>query len=99
MRYQLVTVPAARRALKKLPRDVRKHLVEAMQVLVTQPYTGKRLEDRWRFLHAVHTVYRRTHYRIVYQVDESQKQIIIRFAASRENFYRKLQKVKLKPLG
>lgn len=98
MEYQLVTVPPARRALKKLPRDVRQHLLEAAQALRSQPYKGEQLRQELRFLHSFHTVYRRTHYRVIYEIDEKNKQVLIRYAASRENFYRSLHEMKLKSL-
>lgn len=97
--YQLVTVAPARRALKKLPHPVRKHLVKESQVLTTNPNHGERLEGQWRFLRSFHTVYRRTHYRVIYEVDTRGKHIIIRYAATRENFYKTLRQLKLKPLS
>jgi len=99
MPYQVVTVPAARRALKKLPKPVRKHIVKAVKPLATKPYLGERLEDQWRFLRSFHTVYRRTHYRVAYEVDEKRKEVIVRVARTRENFYRSLRKMKLKSLA
>lgn len=98
MAYQLVTVPATRRVLKKLPRNVRKHLINKVQILVENPHYGEQLEGHWRFLRALHTRYKGTDYRVVYEVDNTTKQIIIRFTASRENFYRRLREMKLKPL-
>ncbi len=98
MVYQLVTLPATRRALRHLPRDVRVHLVEALQVLATNPLFGEPLEQAWHFLRSFHTRFKGTDYRVVYEVDEARQQIILRYAASRENFYRKLHAMKLKPL-
>jgi mRNA-degrading endonuclease RelE of RelBE toxin-antitoxin system len=98
MAYQLVTIPSARRALKKLPLAVRKHLIDAIQPLTENPQIGDQLQGNWRFLRSFHTVYRRTDYRIAYEVDKKNNQIIIRFAASRENFYKELRRLKLKPL-
>jgi mRNA-degrading endonuclease RelE of RelBE toxin-antitoxin system len=97
--YQLVTVPSARRSLKKLSLPVRRHILKAIQTLENNPNYGEQLEGQWRFLRSFHTVYRRTHYRIVYEVDKSNKQVIIRFAASRENFYRPLLQLKMKSLS
>lgn len=95
--YQLLTVPSGRRAIKKLPPPIRRHIVDIIQLLTKDPYYGEQLEGQWRFLRSLHTVYMRTHYRVVYEVDENLKQIIIRFAASRENFYRTLRQLQMKP--
>ena len=99
MTYQLVTVPTARRALKRLPLPVRKHLIDAIAVLASDPLHGEQLGGQWRFLRSFHTVYRRTHYRVVYEVDKKNKEVVIRHADTRENFYRTLRQLKLKPLS
>ena len=98
MAYQLVTLPVVRRSLRRLPSDVRAHLIEAMQVLCTQPLYGEALKQEWHFLRSFHTRYKGTDYRVVYEVDERGQQIILRYAASRENFYRKLHAMNLKPV-
>ncbi len=97
--YRLVTVPSARRALKKLSPPVRQHIIAEIQILSKTPYHGERLQGQWRFLRSLHTVYRRTDYRILYEVDETAKQVIIRFAASRENFYRVLRQLQIKSVS
>ena len=94
-----MTVPSGHRALKKLPSSVRKHIIDAIQVLSIDPYRGEQLEGQWKFLRSLHTVFIRTHYRIVYEVDEKRKYVVIRFAASRENFYRTLRQLQMKPLS
>jgi len=96
--HQLVTIPPARRAIKKLSKPIRKHILDTIQVLVSNPHHGKQLDGQWRFLRSCHTVYRRTHYRVVYEVDEKAKQVILRYADTRENFYKELRHMKLKPL-
>lgn len=99
MAYQLVTVPTARQALKKLPKLVRKHIVKSAQILVKSPRHGEQLEGQLKFLRSFHTVYRHTHYRIAYEIDDIKQELIIRLAASRENFYKKLRRLNLKPLS
>lgn len=99
MRYQLVTVPASRQAIKKLPRNVREHIINTVQILTTEPEKGEQLQPPLRSFRSIHTTFSNTQYRIVYEVDVSNQQIIIRYAAPRENFYRDLRHLKLKPLA
>lgn len=96
MPHELLIVRAADRRLRKLPVQVRKHLIEATQILRTQPLTGKQLDGELRRFRCLRTVYRRTHYRIVYQVQRRPPQVIIRAVGTRQNFYRELQTQKLK---
>lgn len=96
MPHEVVIVPAAARQLRKLPSQVRAHLVARARTLGNQPHAGKRLEGTLRAFHCLRTVYRRTHYRIVYSVQDRTAQIIIRAVGTRQNFYRELQSQKLK---
>ena len=99
MTYQLVTVPAARKSFKKHPREVRKSLIDRLEVLKTNPQTGEQLERPWQTLRSFHAVLAGVQYRAVYEVDQRQHLIIIRYAATRENFYKELRRLKLKPLA
>lgn len=99
MVYQLVTVPAVRKSLKKLPKDIRRQLFERMQSLSTQPYAGEQLERPWQVFRSFHAVLHGVQYRVVYEVDSTQRLIIVRYAASRENFYKELRRLKMKSLA
>ena len=96
MDYELFTTPTGEKALKKLPPEVRQHLLKELQILKTNPNAGKRLEGEFRYLRSLHTQFTGTSYRIAYEIDEKQKAVIIRYAASRENFYKKLRHLPLK---
>lgn len=98
MVYQLLTVPTSRQALKKLPLDVRKRLLEALEVLQENPRYGQQLEPPWQAFRSFHTKYQNTQYRVIYEVDDKKQLILLRFAGPRENFYKKVRQLKLKPL-
>ena len=55
-KYQFVTLPPARRALRKLPIPIRKHIIDAVQVLAENPHHGEKLEGQFRFLRSLHTI-------------------------------------------
>ena len=96
--YQIVTIPVSRQALKKLPLRIRKHLISAMEILKTDPYQTEELQPPWSGFRSLHSKYQNTQYRIVYEVDKTNSRVIIRYSATRENFYRDLRHLHLKPL-
>ncbi len=97
--YQLVTTPAAAKSIKKLPPLVRSHLKTVCTTLGEKPYLGEKLHGSLKFLYSLHARYKNTDYRVIYEVDETQHTIIIRYAGPRENFYNRLTRLKLKPLS
>ncbi len=84
--------------LRKLPPQVRKHLVSRALELATNPECGESLRGALKRFHSLHTVYRRTHYRMVYEVNKKLEEIVVRGVGPRENIYKKLRQMKLKPL-
>ena len=51
--YALVVTPSAKRSLKKLPRRVREDLIEAVNILTTNPYIGEKLSGDLHFLYII----------------------------------------------
>jgi mRNA-degrading endonuclease RelE of RelBE toxin-antitoxin system len=96
MTYQLVTVPSAHKALKKLPKPIKTELVKALTPLKENPHLGKQLDSPFTKLRAVKIILKGTHYRVAYEVNQKQKEIIIHYAATRENFYKQLRRLNLK---
>lgn len=99
MGYAVTMTSPAHRMLRKLPPQVRKHLIKKAQKLSAKPDLGQSLEGVLRGFLSLHTVYRRTHYRIVYEISHRLKEVIVRGAGPRENLYRKLERMHLRPLS
>ncbi len=97
MRYTVYAAPSGQRVLYKLPPDVRTHLLNPIRQLAHDPRQGKRLKGTFRFLRLLPVVYRGTHYRIIYEIMEHAQEIHIHLAASRENLYQQLFRLRLKP--
>ena len=97
MGYELLTTTSARRSLKRLPRQIRQHIIQVAQKIGIDPFQAKQLDRPWTFLRSWHTVYRRTHYRLVYEVDKRHQRVFIHFVGTRERFYKQLMRLKLKP--
>ncbi len=99
MRYAVTMTSPAHRMLRKLPPQIRKHLIGQAQRLKKNPQKGEQLEGVLRAFRSLHTTYKGTHYRIVYEVSQRLKEVIVRGVGPRENLYRKLRQMRLKPLA
>jgi len=82
---------------KKLPEPIRAALIEKTKVLKSKPFAGEQLKGKYRHLRSLHLTIEGTAYRIIYQVFPKSEAIVVRLAASRENIYRKLDEMKVKP--
>jgi mRNA-degrading endonuclease RelE of RelBE toxin-antitoxin system len=99
MHYQVTMTSPAHRMFRKLPPNVRKQLVSQAQKLAKNPQLGEQLEGVLRPFRSLHTTFKGTHYRIVYEVNTRLKEIVVRGVGPRENLYKKLRRMKLKPLS
>jgi len=84
---------------RKLSPQIRKYLVKQAQKLASQPQLGEQLAGILNPFRSLHTTYKGTHYRIVYEVNTKLKEIIVRGVGPRENLYKKLRQMKLRPLA
>lgn len=97
MTYTLNIAKPALALFKKLPKPIQHILVQRAQVLITDPHAGAPLKGKYRLLRSLHLTIEGTAYRIIYQVFERNETIVIRLAATRENIYRRLDEMKVKP--
>lgn len=91
--YQIVITPSTKRAAKKLPKDVRKEIINQSRGLKENPYLGEKLSSSLHFLYSFHIKFKNIEYRLAYTIDDSRKLIIIHLVGPRENFYEKLKKL------
>ena len=97
MLYVVTVTSPAYRMLRKLPPQVRKHLVTCAQTLPGDPLAGQQLEGKLAAFRSLHTTYNGTHYRIIYEVDDLHREIVVLAVGPRENLYDRLRRMKLKP--
>ena len=97
MTYTLNIDKPALTLFKKLPKPVQAALIAKAQVLQTKPQAGELLKGKYRSLRSLHLSIGGTAYRIIYQVFQKSEMIVVRLAAPRENIYRRLDEMKLKP--
>jgi mRNA-degrading endonuclease RelE of RelBE toxin-antitoxin system len=99
MSYSLLLTPAAHKMFKKLSPTVREHLYRELQILKTNPLAGQPLTGVLRVFRSFHPPkLNNVHYRVLYEIHESQQQVMVRMLGVRENFYKRAEEMKLKPL-
>jgi mRNA-degrading endonuclease RelE of RelBE toxin-antitoxin system len=82
---------------KKLPETIQAALIEKTKVLKSKPFAGEPVKGKYRHLRSLHLTIKGTAYRIIHQVFPKSEAIVVRLAAPRENIYRKLDEMKVKP--
>jgi len=90
--YSILTTAAARRSIRKLPKTIKGHVLGKIEDLATDPLKGHQLKGQFHFLRSLHIRYKGSDYRVIYQVFKKKKEILIYLAATRENFYKQLER-------
>lgn len=82
-RYRSATTKSFIKEYRKLPRDVRERIFEATREMLENPYAGVKLRGEYEGL----LRWRIGKYRIIYLVDEDQKQVVLLDVGSRKAIY------------
>ncbi|MBA3046782.1 type II toxin-antitoxin system RelE/ParE family toxin [Patescibacteria group bacterium] len=89
--YQVHTLKAVRKDLKKLSKDVAVKIVNCrLPKLSGNPYSGALLSGKFSKYWKYSFSYKGTSYRIIYQISKQEKVVLIIAIGSREKFYEKL---------
>lgn len=94
--FRIVTIPTARKALKRLPKNLRQQLIEKISILSSQPTAGEPLNPPLNIYRSFHTALAGSQYRILYAIAEAQREIVIVYAGTRENFYEEARRLNLR---
>lgn len=97
MIYKIFAAASGQRAFRKLSPELQKHIQIEILSLTNNPTKGQRLKGEFRFLYSLHTAFAGTQYRIVYEINPNQKEIYIHYVGSRENFYKQVSRIGIKP--
>jgi mRNA-degrading endonuclease RelE of RelBE toxin-antitoxin system len=95
--YAIYSTPSGRRSFEKLPQEVKDYLLKELQGLKVDPLRGEKLKGVFSYLRSLHTRFKATDYRIAYEVIENKFEIVVHYIAARENFYKQLARLNLKP--
>ncbi len=91
--YRVYITPSARKEAKKLPKSVRRAVLNATGYLERDPYAGKRLTGSLHMLYSFHFTEGSSQYRIAYSLDHPHRLVIVHLIHTRENFYDKLKQL------
>lgn len=64
--------------------------------MTDNPYLGEQLKGQFRVFRSLHIKLTNVHYRVIYEVAEAQQKIYVHVVGKRENFYDRLERMKLK---
>ena len=91
----IYTTPSGHKCIKKIKGDIKKHLLTKILQLKNNPYLGEKLTGKHFLLHSLHTNYKGTQYRIIYEI-RNNEEIFVHYLGTRENIYKELDRLKLK---
>jgi mRNA-degrading endonuclease RelE of RelBE toxin-antitoxin system len=93
MVYTLQIDNSAFRLFRKLPKDVKDNIIDKAEILKTDPLAGQALKGKYKALRSLHFSYKGSAYRVIYQVFTKTSTVVIRLAGTRENIYRRLDRL------
>ncbi len=81
MTFSVLLTPRAARSLRKLERSVGKRIQKSLDELAQNPESGEQLRPSkfWKI--------RLGDYRAIYEIERSQRQVIVLFVGHRKNVY------------
>lgn len=93
MAFKVFITSSAKRAVKKLPRDVKVEIVALCEKHISKhPFDAEKLQKPLDECYSFHFRMNNVHYRIAYRIVEDCERIDIILAGTRENFYQKLRR-------
>lgn len=98
MPYALLMTARAEKELRKFSEYIRTPLVTETLKLAEQPQLGEQLKGRFKAFRSLHLKIQNVQYRVVYEIIEGKQEIYVHAVGVRENFYARLERMKLKSL-
>ena len=90
--YKIFIRKSVQKDFRKLAQELQQKIKEIYFIQITKaPFKNKTLSGKLRSLKSLSFKYKRTEYRIVYQVIKQDKVVLIVMLGTRENFYKKLE--------
>lgn len=94
--YTILFSATGYKSLKKLPKHIKKPLREKMKILKSNPLAGEKLTGALSMFRSFHARLKNSDYRVAYQVMSKTSETVVYYVSSRENFYKKLARLRLK---
>lgn len=83
MAYLLIIKPRARKNLDKIPEQYRGKIITVLDLLVTEPFLGKKLSGKKKGQYSIHV----WPYRIIYRIEKKELIIIVIDIGHRQGVY------------
>lgn len=96
MPYEVSVTKRAEKELKKLPPQIRRHVITETLKLAENPHLGEQLKGKFRAFRSLHLKIQNVQYRVVYEIKDSHNVIYVYAVGTRENFYIRLERKNLK---
>ncbi|MCI0533084.1 type II toxin-antitoxin system RelE/ParE family toxin [bacterium] len=94
MSFSVYIASSARKAVKKLPRNIREEIVQlSREIIARNPYDAEKLQKPLHECRSFHFKLDNIHYRIAYRIAVKEKRIDIVLVGPREGFYERLRRV------
>lgn len=98
MPYELLMTARAKKEFRKFPAHIRTPLVTETMKLAAYPQLGEQLKGRFKAFRSLHLKIQNVQYRVVYEIIEAKQEVHVHAVGVRENFYARLERMKLKSL-
>ena len=92
MSYKVFLSNKAGKQYKKLDSHIRDKIKSSLDRLKKQPHKAFTLSGKYASLRYLKIVHKGVMYRIVYDISEKSKEVLIIFLGTRENFYKELKR-------
>lgn len=96
MSYELMLMGRADKEFHKFPPQIYKKLTTEALKLKDNPTLGEQLKGNLRAFRSLHIKIQNVQYRVIYEINEAKKEIYVHAVGTRENFYVRLERMKLK---
>lgn len=93
MPYLVRFTSYAFRLLKKTTPNLQSLLIKELEIIKQAPYQAPQLSGKFSFLRSWHVYLRGVPYRIVYEVKEGGKEILVHVLAKRADVYKLLERL------
>ncbi|NLW48240.1 MAG: type II toxin-antitoxin system mRNA interferase toxin, RelE/StbE family [Firmicutes bacterium] len=90
--FEVVILNSAGKQLRNLDKPVKDRVIEALEQLAKNPFSGERLKGDLTAIYSYHLKVAGVDYRIAYQIKEQEIVVIVLQIGTRENFYEELKK-------
>jgi mRNA-degrading endonuclease RelE of RelBE toxin-antitoxin system len=92
MSYSIFLSRKAEKQYKKLDLQISNRIKHKLNILKQYPHKGFALSGKYTGLRYLKVIYKRVEYRVVYDISDESKEVLIIFLGTRENFYKELRR-------